>query len=299
MEMKWITFKGMFADSPLWKKLVVLFFFLFFCVFTSSIIATVIVKLLHYDPNSTEALKIIQLLGSAGLFAAAPLLTIYFTEKEPEEFLLVKLVDPRIMTMGLLTLFFLYPFISFTGLLNEQMHLPDFLQSVETWMRNSEDEAKEITLRFLDTHSLSGLIGNIIIIALVPAIGEELLFRGYIQQSLYRRLNNPHVAVWVAAFLFSAIHLQFFGFFPRLFLGAFLGYLYVFTGSILVPMFCHFMNNSIIIILAYIVTPEKALEAETATEATTATAITSIVSLIIAVLFLYFLQQKAKVWKGK
>lgn len=85
---------------------------------------------------------------------------------------------------------------------------------------------------------------NILVIALLPAIAEELLFRGAVQRSFNRMFNNPHVAIWLAAFIFSAIHVQFFGFFPRMLLGAAFGYIYLWTGSIWYAMFAHFLNNA-------------------------------------------------------
>jgi membrane protease YdiL (CAAX protease family) len=86
------------------------------------------------------------------------------------------------------------------------------------------------------------------VVAVLPAIGEELLFRGIVQNELKALFGNPHVAIWFAGFLFSFVHFQFFGFFPRMLLGVVLGYLYHWSGNILIPMFLHFMNNAITLI---------------------------------------------------
>ena len=118
------------------------------------------------------------------------------------------------------------------------------MSSIETWMRNSESQANEITEAFLSTKSIGGLIGNIFIVAVLPAIGEELLFRGLLQGLIKKMTGNFHWAIWVTAALFSALHLQFFGFLPRMLLGAFFGYLLEWTGTLWLPVIAHFINNA-------------------------------------------------------
>lgn len=90
-----------------------------------------------------------------------------------------------------------------------------------------------------------------VVIAIIPGIGEELLFRGVLQNSLHRVTKNKHIAIWVAAFLFSAIHIQFYGLVPRMMLGAVFGYLYVWSGNLWYPMIAHATNNGLAVIIAY------------------------------------------------
>ena len=99
--------------------------------------------------------------------------------------------------------------------------------------------------------SLLDLGINLILIAIIPAVGEELLFRGYLQESFSKWLQNAHLAIIFSAFLFSAIHLQFHGFFPRFILGILLGYLFFWSGSIMIPIFAHFVNNALVVIFSY------------------------------------------------
>jgi membrane protease YdiL (CAAX protease family) len=77
----------------------------------------------------------------------------------------------------------------------------------------------------------------------MAALGEEIFFRGVLQSLFERYLGNSHAAIWIAAAIFSFIHFQFYGFFPRLLLGAFFGYLYVWFRTIWVPIVAHFFNN--------------------------------------------------------
>jgi membrane protease YdiL (CAAX protease family) len=81
-------------------------------------------------------------------------------------------------------------------------------------------------------------------IAVLPAVGEELLFRGVIQKLFSKITRSHHWGIWISAILFSALHLQFYGFIPRLLLGAMFGYLLVWSGSLWLPILAHFINNA-------------------------------------------------------
>ncbi|SDM77460.1 CPBP family intramembrane glutamic endopeptidase [Pedobacter antarcticus] len=143
------------------------------------------------------------------------------------------------------------PVIEWLALWNQQMVLPEWLKPIEEWMRAKEDEATRLTLAFLKVNNVGDYFINLVVIALLPAIGEEFLFRGAIQRSFKRMFANPHIAIWVAAFIFSAIHMQFFGFLPRLLLGAMFGYIYWWTGSIWYAVFAHFLNNGYAVTMAW------------------------------------------------
>jgi hypothetical protein len=136
------------------------------------------------------------------------------------------------------------PVIEWISLVNQQLVLPTWMNGVETWMRNSEEQANDITKAFLSTESIPGLFGNLLIVAVLPAIGEELLFRGLLQKLIKKMTGNAHWAIWITAILFSALHLQFFGFLPRLLLGALFGYLLEWTGTLWLPIIAHFINNA-------------------------------------------------------
>jgi len=109
------------------------------------------------------------------------------------------------------------------------MHLPEVLSRVEIWMRNSEESAEKLTDAFLSSASWTGFLVNLLMIAVLAAVGEELIFRGILIKIFHEWTRNLHVAVIISALLFSAFHLQFYGFFARLALGLVLGYLFVWT----------------------------------------------------------------------
>ncbi len=135
---------------------------------------------------------------------------------------------------------------------NSNLAFPEFLKSFETLARDLETKAEEVT-KFLTTFdSFGAFVFGFIVIAILPGIGEELVFRGLLQPILHRATNNIHVAIWFSAILFSAIHMQFFGFVPRMLLGALFGYLYYWSGNLAVPMFAHFLNNGLSVVGIYL-----------------------------------------------
>ena len=145
------------------------------------------------------------------------------------------------------------PLINFIGELNQHMVLPSFMSGVEQWMKDSENSAGKITDAFLHTTTTGGFIINLLMIGLIPAVGEEFLFRGVLQKLFHQWTKNIHFSVVLSAFLFSAIHMQFYGFFPRFFMGILLGYSFVWSGSLWIPITIHFVNNSAAVIVSYFV----------------------------------------------
>ncbi|HEX8504000.1 MAG TPA: CPBP family intramembrane glutamic endopeptidase [Hymenobacter sp.] len=140
-----------------------------------------------------------------------------------------------------------------TGLVawNADAHFPAFLHDFEVWARTSEDRAQGLTKFVTKFNSAGRFLVGVVVIAVVPAISEELVFRGVIQKNLVRWFS-PHVGVWLGAAIFSAIHLQFFGFVPRFVLGLVLGYLYLWSGNILVSMAAHFVQNAFQLLILYL-----------------------------------------------
>lgn len=134
---------------------------------------------------------------------------------------------------------------------NAGIHFPDFLKGFENWAREKEEYAAELTQTMTQFDSTNELLIAFLVIAIIPAIGEELVFRGLIQNEFQRVSKNPHVSIWLAAILFSAFHLQFFGFIPRILLGALFGYLYYWSGNISLAILAHFVNNGVAVFALY------------------------------------------------
>lgn len=136
---------------------------------------------------------------------------------------------------------------------NESIHLPQAWSGLESILRNSEDSAKATVESIMGGSSVGDLILSILIMGVLTGFAEELFFRGGLQPLLAAVMRNRHAAVWAAAFIFSAVHLQFFGFFPRLLMGAFFGYLVLWSGSIWASVFAHALNNSLVVINFWLV----------------------------------------------
>ena len=135
---------------------------------------------------------------------------------------------------------------------NEAMSLPASLSSVENWMRAMEDSAAETTRQMLDIHTVGGLIACVLVVGVMAGLSEEILFRGAMLRMMQDSRMNVHIAVWTVAIVFSAFHMQFYGFFPRMVLGLWLGYLLVWTRSLWVPIIAHALNNSTVVVFSYL-----------------------------------------------
>jgi membrane protease YdiL (CAAX protease family) len=148
------------------------------------------------------------------------------------------------------------PMINGLAALNEAMQLPDTWASIENSFRSAESRANEFMIAILSTERFSVLLVNIFVVAVLPAVSEEVLFRGVLQNDLERKFGNPIVAVIITALIFSAFHYQFFTFLPRFVLGIMLGLTYVWSRNLLVPVVLHFFNNGLSVLAWYYFKPD-------------------------------------------
>jgi len=207
----------------------------------------------YNDPKTITLLQYLQVLQSFGLFIFPALLAGYFFERSSTKYLhLDKPSRWQIYLLTLVIMFAALPFINWMVNVNEMMKLPGFLKGMEDWMKSTEEEATKLTDAFMKMPTPGGFLFNLVMIALLPAIGEEFLFRGLLQRLLKEWLKNIHVAIFISAFFFSALHMQFYGFVPRMMLGVLFGYLFYWSGSLWVPVWAHFINNGAVVIVAYL-----------------------------------------------
>jgi len=188
-------------------------------------------------------------LGTIGTF----LLPVYFF-KRLRPSLTVAPTQSSSFWLFLLAILFLFsfsPLMSLIGEWNMNMTLPAFFKSIESWMAAEEANRAVLTEKMVMVDSFPRLFINLIVIAALPALGEELFFRGALQNIFTRILKNEQLAVWLLAFIFSAIHFQFYGFIPRMLLGVFFGYMLLWSKNIWIPICAHFINNASVTILAF------------------------------------------------
>lgn len=134
---------------------------------------------------------------------------------------------------------------------NSQMVLPESMASLEAWMRSMEEQLMEMTKYLTDFQTIPELLAGILVIGVLAGIGEEMFFRGVLQPKMHLYTGSVHWGIWLSAIIFSAIHVQFYGFLPRVFLGAMFGYMYVFTGSLVYPILAHIINNTFTVLMVY------------------------------------------------
>lgn len=224
------------------------------CIFLLSIPAMGSIALFP-QPLSVDALKWVQLIQTTALFLLPPLLMAFLWTKQPLEWLKLKTETRDARGYGLWAIFLMLmalPAINLVGYFNQQMSLPAFLEPLEQWMKTSEESAAILTEQFLNVTTYGGLIINILLMALLPAVAEELTFRGVLQRLFQTKGNRVHIAIWCSAILFSAIHMQFYGFLPRMLMGALFGYALVWTGSLWIPILMHFTNNAMAVFLYFL-----------------------------------------------
>jgi membrane protease YdiL (CAAX protease family) len=204
-------------------------------------------------PNATlmkNALLVGQIGGTLIGMVILPLLYIFFLKKELQE-IIFKPSWKQILSFMLAAVsitFIIMPLIGIIGDWNKDIQLPSSWGSIATGMRAMEDKAAQVTKLIVAYNSTGEMIVVLFTVALLPAVAEELVFRGILLNDLTKTFNNVHVSVFVSAFVFSFIHFQFFGFFPRLLLGIVLGYLYITSGNILISMLMHFTNNAVVVL---------------------------------------------------
>jgi hypothetical protein len=196
--------------------------------------------------NEINLLSFFQVTYSLGLFLIPALLAGFLFYGKSLEYLSGK-VKPLGVTLILSVLLVLcsVPLINFLAEFNMNISLPDKLSGLESRLRETESEAEKLMDLFLSDTSVSRFIINLLMIAVIPAFGEEFFFRGILQRIFTEWFRNKHAAIIIVAILFSFMHLQFLGFIPRILLGALFGYMLAWTGSIWVPVLAHFVNNSI------------------------------------------------------
>ncbi len=193
--------------------------------------------------------KYFQIIQSVFLFLVPALIAAWlYSEHLPQYLQADKKPGALSLLLVMLTLILAIPFLNALALFNSEMVLPQWMHSLEVRIKSMEETAGRLTGLFLTGGNGFTLALNMFMIAVLPALGEEFLFRGVIQRLLTEWTTNKHVGVWMAAFIFSFIHFQFYGFLPRFLLGLYFGYLLVWSSSIWVPVTGHFINNGVAVL---------------------------------------------------
>ena len=208
--------------------------------------------------QSTVSLKWLQLLQTIGTFLLPPILCAWLWSDDHRPLAWLRLnrgMSWQTAILAIVIMLCAIPGINLLADLNGRIHLPECMASLEQTLRAQEDAAAALTERFLQADNLAVMLLNVGLLALLPALAEELSFRGTLQQVIangQKLTANSQIAIWLTAFVFSAIHFQFYGFVPRMLMGAMFGYVFVWTGSLWTPILMHFTNNGVAVVTYYL-----------------------------------------------
>ncbi|MDL2222296.1 CPBP family intramembrane metalloprotease [Parabacteroides sp. OttesenSCG-928-N08] len=245
--------RGSWSNKSGWAQLSLLLLWIIIGTVLFSALWYVMLLLYHGSTAvtevSTDMLRLMQLLSALGTFLLPAWMLAYFCSEESRQYLSIGALPTLKQTLltALCMLLFL-PVISFAEHLNSLLVLPEFLAPVEEWMKEQERVAEELSLRFLADTDWLHILFNLLVIAVCAAICEEFFFRGALQRIIGKWSSNPHTIIWVVAIVFSAIHLQFYGFLPRMMMGALFGYFLLWGRNIWIPVIAHFTNNALVVL---------------------------------------------------
>jgi len=251
------------------------------------------------DPAVMSSLKLMQILQHIGTTIVPALLFAYIVSGKPVEYLaLNRSALPLSYLLAAGVLLCATPIVNWMIMVNGAMELPGFLTGMEDWMKEMEDMSATLIERFLVMESVEALLLNLFMIGILPALGEELMFRGVIQRIFNSWTRNVHLGVWITAIIFSAIHMQFYGFLPRMMLGVLFGYLLVWSGSLLLPIFCHLIYNGLGVMFAYFRGVEEFTEQEGSIGSGSDDTLLTIASGLAIAGLLYVIYRKEKEARG-
>ncbi len=254
--------KELFSNARPVTKLV----FALFIMFTSYLLVTfftILIAIAIY-PLSFEELNILlkegllkadlsllrlfQISQSIGLFIVPSVLLNFLLFRSGDGFILRSAKSySMIFWVVLLTLLASIPLTNILLEWNSALQLPEWVVSLEDKLQQMEFERTQLTHRMTENMQFSDYFFNVLMISVLPAIGEEFFFRGVVQKVFFQWTRNGHISIFIAAIVFSSIHLQFYGFLPRLLLGMYFGYLFFWSHNIWIAVWAHFLNNFIAI----------------------------------------------------
>jgi membrane protease YdiL (CAAX protease family) len=194
-------------------------------------------------PGMRMSMLLLQGLISCGSFILLPYLIRFFRPDSDAPEILKPTATLLILITGLAIL--MMPVNAWLAAWNQRIHLPGFLQGFQSWAMAKELEMEKITGFLVNFSNAKEMITGILVISVVAGMTEEFFFRKMIQPRMILLSGNPHLGIWITAFIFSAIHVQLYGLIPRMALGALFGYYFYWTGNIALPMLAHALNNGI------------------------------------------------------
>jgi len=249
-----MSIKGIFKNLSTGRQFCLFLFLTFFCLLFFSLLMGLFAQLLGFSPTSivedANAARLAQFFSAIITFLVPSLIVAWFFSTEPRTYLYIEsLPSISVLFYSMISFLLLLPFVGLTEDLNKLIVFPDALKGLEQWMIAKQNESDLFTKLLLSNYSWPVLLANFIVIGLTAGVVEEFFFRGAMMRIMKGWIVSNQSVIWIVALIFSAVHLQFYGFIPRLILGALLGYLLLWTKSLWVPIFAHVMNNTLSIVV--------------------------------------------------
>lgn len=205
------------------------------------------------NPNVGPALWVLQIVSTTIPLFVAPVIFAWLIVRDPRDYLKPTFkFSPLFLVLIFAVMLFSSPIMEVLSNVNQKLILPHSLKWMEDWMRSAEQSAQKATEAMLTMKTIWSMLWAVFVVGLLTAIAEEFLFRGVIQTIFVRWTKNKHAAIWITAILFSAFHMEFFTFLPRVFLGAIFGYFVAYSGSIWTSVWAHFLNNGSAVVITYL-----------------------------------------------
>lgn len=234
------------------ERLFILLALIIIGLILGTVIGLAYVFITKSNPQDLNSLRFMQISSQLFTFVFPPIAYAFLVKEKPVNALGLKNAKILWLLIGTAMIFAIMPLNSILAEWNAGLKLPESLSALEQMIKDMQESASAMIEKFVSVDTIGGLILNLFMIAGLAALGEELLFRSIIQTSLIKICKNAHVGILIASAIFSFIHLEFYGFVPRLILGMLLGYMFYFSGSIWIPMLMHFLNNGTVVLIYFL-----------------------------------------------
>lgn len=203
----------------------------------------------YTDPSLLTFLRGMLIVQFLAMFTIPVFIFARLCDSKPAEYLGLRSAKPIYFILGFVVLIIALPFVDWTGTINHSL-IPE-TTGMGKWMKSMEEDAAQQISYMLKREGISELLLNLLFVAVFAGVGEELFFRGILQRLFIKLFRNPWAGIIVTAIIFSAIHLQFYGFFPRFILGVLLGLIYWYSGSLWPAIIAHFAYDAFAVILIH------------------------------------------------
>lgn len=232
---------------------------LFICITVLCfVLGSVIVGVLTYNGSmTTPKVRIAMILQDVMMWIVPAVVTAMMITRRPAEFLMVRRsIDLLMALLVCAVLLSSIPMMNVIISWNANIELPESMSAMSQWMHSAEESANHMVEVLIGGSTAGSLIMGILIVGLLAGFSEEIFFRGTVQRLFTTANVNHHIAIWVTAIIFTTVHFQFFGFVPRLLLGAYFGYVAYWSRNIWLAIIAHAFNNTLAVI-SFWVTPER------------------------------------------